>query len=254
MKPGKNIKQFLDRKVDEYNQPSFIQGDPICIPHLFRKKQDIEIAGLFAALFAWGNRKIIIDKCHELMVRMDSRPYDFILNHTPSDLKRLLNFRHRTFQDADLLFFIQFLNHHYTKQDSLELAFFPSSGMTAEQGLNHFRNYFFREEHLKRTEKHISSPEQRSACKRLNMYLRWMVRSDNKGVDFGLWKTISPAQLICPLDVHVARVARKLSLLARKQNDWKTAIELTESLRRLDKPDPVKYDFALFNLGINEKL
>jgi uncharacterized protein (TIGR02757 family) len=248
-----NLKVFLDRKVDEYNQPSFIKNDPVSIPRSFTNKQDIEIAGFFAAIFSWGNRTTIINKSKELLLRMDKSPYQFVQQHTKTDLKRLKGFKHRTFNEDDLLYFIYFFHQHYLVNDSLETAFFPSKRMKVEDGLNHFKNYFFSSEHLKRTEKHVSSPQQKSTCKRLNMYLRWMVRNDIKGVDFGIWKNISPSELICPFDVHVARVARKLDLLQRKQNDWQAAMELTGALRKLDKHDPVKYDFALFNLGVIEK-
>jgi uncharacterized protein (TIGR02757 family) len=247
------LKQFLDNKVKEYNQPAFIKDDPILIPHLFTRKQDIEIAGFFAAVFSWGNRTTIIAKSKELMRRMDNAPYAFIKNHSAKDLQHLKKFKHRTFNEDDLFYFTEFLQQHYLKHDSLESAFFPNSHLDTEQGLIHFKNYFFSFEHLKRTEKHISSPLQKSTCKRLNMFLRWMVRNDKKGIDFGLWKKISASQLICPVDVHVARVAKKLGLLKRKQVDWLAAVELTDALRQLDKDDPVKYDFALFNLGVIEK-
>jgi len=247
------LKEYLDSKVKEYNKPAFIKDDPISIPHLFNEKQDIEIAGLFAAVFAWGNRTTIIGKSKELMQRMDNSPYAFVKDHSAKDLKKLKGFKHRTFHEDDLYYFIEFLHQHYSKHDSLEFAFFPIPGLDTEHGLTHFKNYFFSLEHLKRTEKHISSPLQKSTCKRLNMFLRWMVRNDKKGVDFGLWKNISPSQLICPIDVHVARVSKKLGLLKRKQVDWLAATELTDALRKLDKNDPVKYDFALFNLGVIEK-
>ncbi|MBK6936200.1 MAG: TIGR02757 family protein [Chitinophagaceae bacterium] len=249
----RELKLFLDKKVDEYNQPSFITNDPVSIPRCFTKKKDIEIAGFFAALFAWGNRTTIINKSKELMGLMGNAPYNFCLNADTGKLKQLALFKHRTFNADDLYYFIEFFRQHYSKHSSLEAAFFPKRGMTAEEGLDYFKSYFFSYEHLKRTEKHISSPAQKSACKRLNMYLRWMVRKDNKGVDFGIWSKITPAQLVCPLDVHVARVARKLGLLNRKQNDWQAAEELTEYLRTLDKNDPVKYDFALFSLGVVQK-
>ena len=248
-----HLKHFLDSKVKEYNRPRFIKDDPICIPHLFTKKQDIEIAGLFAAVFAWGNRTTIIAKSKELMQRMDNSPYAFIKDHSAKDLQRLKKFKHRTFNEDDLYYFVEFFHKHYSKHISLEAAFFPIPELDTEHGLTHFKKYFFSFEHLKRTQKHISSPLQKSTCKRLNMFLRWMVRNDNKGVDFGLWKNISPSQLICPIDVHVARVAKKLGLLKRKQVDWLAAAELTDALRKLDKNDPVKYDFALFNLGVIEK-
>jgi uncharacterized protein (TIGR02757 family) len=251
-----NIIAFLNEKVEAYNQPSFIAADPVCIPHLFRKRQDIEIAGFFAAIFAWGNRTTIIQKSRELMERMDMAPYDFVMHHQPSDLRKLEGFKHRTFNADDLFYFLQFFHTHYSRHKSLEDAFakwMPPGDTTIENALIGFRRYFFSEEHLKRTEKHISSPEFKSSCKRLNMYLRWMVRQDNNGVDFGIWKKISPAQLICPLDVHVARVAKRFNLLQRKPTDWQAALELTEFLRKLDPADPVKYDFALFGLGVIEK-
>lgn len=243
------LKRWLDEKVTLFNQPSFIANDPISLPHLFKQQQDIEIAGLFAATFAWGNRTTIINKTKELLQLMEMQPYQFCIEYHPKKLKKLLHFKHRTFQSDDLYYFLHFLHYHYSQYDSLETAFFPKKKMNVEQGLNHFRSYFFEGEHLKRTEKHISSPKQQSACKRLNMYLRWMVRKDKKGVDFGLWKNIQPSDLICPLDVHVSNVARELGLLQRKQNDWQAALELTENLKRFDVKDPVKYDFALFSLG-----
>lgn len=248
-----SLKIFLDEKVRLYNHPSFIAADPISIPHLFTKKQDIEIAGLFAAVFSWGNRTTIINKSKELMELMERQPYEFCLHHRDKELKKMTGFKHRTFNSDDLYYFIEFFHQHYQKNDSLETAFFPKKGMTAEQGLNYFKNYFFSFEHLPRTQKHISSPIQKSSCKRLNMYLRWMVRNDTTGVDFGLWKNLKPSSLICPVDVHVARVAKKLGLLQRKQTDWQAATALTEYLRTLDPTDPVKYDFALFGLGVMEK-
>lgn len=250
--PGR-LKDFLDQKVDEYNRPAFINDDPISVPHLFSGKQDIEIAGFFAAVFAWGNRTTIIGKSRELMERMDNSPFNFIKDHSAKDLRRLKGFKHRTFNEDDLFYFVESLHHHYSKHDSLEKAFFPNKEFDAEKGLVYFKHYFFSLEHLRRTEKHISSPLQKSTCKRLNMFLRWMVRSDNKGVDFGLWKNFSAAKLICPIDLHVARVAKRFGLVKRKQVDWQAAVELTSALRQLDKADPVKYDFALFNLGIIEK-
>lgn len=278
------LKDFLDLKVEQYNRPNFIPNDPICIPHRFSKKQDVEIAAFFAAILAWGQRKTIINKCTELFQRMDNEPYDFMLNHSDDDLKRLLNFKHRTFNDTDLLYFVSFFKHHYEQSESLETAFlapepvfraeylteksskakkYASSACTlaeleqipaAERALNHFRSYFFSlPDFPRRTIKHVSSPLQKSTCKRLNMFLRWMVRKDNKGVDFGIWNTIKSADLICPCDVHVDRVARKLGLINRKQTDWKTAVELSAELSRFDPIDPVKYDFALFGLGVEEK-
>lgn len=246
------LKKLLDTKVDYYNQPSFIPNDPICIPHLFTQKQDIEIAAFFSAIFAWGNRTTIINKSKELMQLMHMQPYEFVLHHSNYDLKKLKGFKHRTFTAEDLYHFIEFFQQHFSKHTSLETAFFPKKKMTVEEGLNYFKNYCFSFEHLKRTEKHVSSPLQKSSCKRLNMFLRWMVRKDDKGVDFGIWNNIARKDLICPLDVHVSRVARQLGLLHRKQDDWEAAIELTQNLRTFNQQDPVKYDFALFSIGAIE--
>jgi uncharacterized protein (TIGR02757 family) len=250
-----NLKSFLDSKVEQYNRPRFIENDPVSIPHLFTKKHDIEIMGFWAATLAWGQRVTIINKCKELIGLMDGAPYDFIMNHEDIDLKKLLRFKHRTFNDIDTLYFIAFFRHHYTKFDSLEDAFIPAGASArVETALNHFRKYFFSlPDHPHRTMKHVSSPSQKSTCKRLNMFLRWMVRNDNRGVDFGIWNKLKPADLICPCDLHVDRVSRKLNLITRKQTDWQTAIELTERLREFDPTDPVKYDFALFGLGIEER-
>ena len=247
------LKYFLDKKVDEYNQPSFIKNDPISIPHLFTKNQDIEIAGFFAAVFAWGNRTTIINKSKELMELMDMEPHNFCLAAEESMLKSLLRFKHRTFNTTDLLYFIEFLKFHYSTNESLEVAF-TAHGETIEEMLTGFHHYFFSLADVPaRTKKHIATPQRNSSCKRLNMFLRWMVRKDNNGVDFGIWSAISPAALICPIDLHVARVAKKLNLLHRKPTDWQAAIELTDYLRKLDSNDPVKYDFALFGMGVMEK-
>ncbi|MES2560531.1 MAG: TIGR02757 family protein [Bacteroidota bacterium] len=256
-KPSFDLADFLNTQYRIYNQPGFIQDDPICIPHLFSQKQDIEIMGFFASIFAWGQRPTIINKCKNLIERFDNAPYDFIRNHHERDLKKLLAFKHRTFNDTDLLYFVSFLQYWYKQHESLESAFtskLKAKDPSIENGLNGFRELFFSMEDVPhRTLKHVSSPLQQSACKRINMYLRWMVRSDKTGVDFGIWKTIKPAQLICPLDLHVQRVAAKLGLLHRTQSDWKAAIELTENLRKFDPTDPVKYDFALFGLGVTDK-
>jgi len=249
----KKLVDFLNAKVALYNQPSFIGSDPISIPHSFRKKQDIEIAGFFASIFAWGNRTTIIQKSKELMLLMGNAPHDFCLNHRDEELKQLLKFKHRTFNTTDLLYFISFLKSHYSKHKSLETAF-TDHGSTVKEMLTGFHHYFFALEDVPaRTRKHVATPERKSSCKRLNMFLRWMVRQDDKGVDFGIWKNISPAELICPLDLHVVRVAKRLNLLQRKQTDWQAAIELTENLRSMDRKDPVKYDFALFGIGVMEK-
>jgi uncharacterized protein (TIGR02757 family) len=250
---GNNLKDFLDRKVEQYNRPAFIKDDPISIPHLFTKKHDIEIAAFFAAVFAWGNRTTIINKSKEFMQLMNMQPYEFCLNADLNRLKRLLSFKHRTFNVTDLLYFIEFLKYHYQNNESLETAF-TKWGQDIEQMLTGFHHYFFSLEDVPaRTKKHIASPEKKSNCKRLNMFLRWMVRKDNNGVDFGIWPHIKQSQLICPVDVHVARVAKRLDLLQRKQIDWQAALELIANLRKFDPLDPVKYDFALFGLGIAEK-
>jgi uncharacterized protein (TIGR02757 family) len=254
-----SLKTFFDEKVTRYNQPSFIKDDPVCIPHLFTKQADIEIAGLFAAVFAWGNRTTIINKSKELMNLMGNAPLDFCLHHSDKDLQSLVQFKHRTFNTSDLLYFIEFLKYHYTYHKSLEEAFLKipagyKEEDKIEQSLIHFHNYFFSLEHVpNRTKKHIATPYKGSTCKRLNMYLRWMVRKDKHGVDFGIWKKIKPSELICPIDLHVARVAKRFDLLHRKQIDWQAAVELTGYLRTLDPLDPVKYDFALFGLGVIEK-
>ena len=251
LKPA-SLPEFLSQKVDLYNQPFFIPTDPVCIPHLFTKKQDIEIAGFFAAIFAWGKRTTIIAKTTSLMQSMNMEPYTFCMQASPRELSSLESFRHRTFNATDLLYFIEFFRFHYSTYTSLETAF-SRHGDTAEEMLGGFHDYFFSLDHVPaRTRKHIATPAKNSTCKRLNMFLRWMVRGDNKGVDFGIWKNIRPSMLVCPIDVHVARVARRLGLLKRKQTDWKAAIELTERLRVLDSDDPVKYDFALFGLGVME--
>jgi uncharacterized protein (TIGR02757 family) len=250
---GNNLKDFLDSKVEQYNQPAFIKDDPVSIPHLFSKKQDIEIAGFFAAVFAWGNRITIINKSKELMQLMNMQPHEFCLNADLNGLKRLLDFKHRTFNATDLLYFVEFLKFHYQCNASLETAF-TKWGCGIEQLLTGFHHYFFSLKDVpQRTKKHIASPEKNSNCKRLNMFLRWMVRRDDKGVDFSLWQNIKPSQLICPIDLHVARVAKRLNLLSRKQIDWQAAIELTANLKKFDPLDPVKYDFALFGLGVAEK-
>ena len=262
MKTGK-LKDFLDNKVAEYNRPFFIKDDPISIPHLFSTKQDIEIAGFFAAIFAWGNRKSIINSCRRLFDLMNNEPYRFILaleEDNPEKMIRFMTFAHRTFNASDLYTFFNFLKYHYSfkKQQTLETAFtrgMENGIIDIEKGLNGFYHYFFNEaiEYEKRTQKHIAAPFKKSACKRLNMFLRWMVRNDQQGVDFGLWKTISPAALVCPLDVHVARVSRNFGLLSDKKSGWSAAVELTANLRTFDPDDPAKYDFALFALGSMEK-
>lgn len=251
------VKALLDARLAEVSGSGFIPDDPICIPHRYSHKPDIEIAGLFAATLAWGQRKTIIAKANELMALMSDAPHDYILNHTDHDLKPLTRFVHRTFQATDLLYFVHFLKAYYTRHDSLEDAFAqlltPEDAHTGP-ALAWFHGLFFSlPEAPQRTRKHVGSPDRGSSCKRLNMYLRWMVRSQAEGIDFGLWKRISPAQLICPLDVHVGKVARMLGLLERRQNDWQAALELTARLREMDADDPVKYDLALFTIGIQAR-
>lgn len=246
------IIDILNFYHDKYNKNDFIKDDPISIPHRFTKKQDIEIAGLFAATLAWGNRTSIINSCNKLMTLMDNQPYNFILNHSQKELKPFETFVHRTFNATDLLYFISFLKHHYTQNDSLENLFLNQN---IELGLSNFKESFFSlKDFPARTKKHVSSPENKSTCKRLNMYLRWMVRKDKKGVDFGIWKKIKPAQLYIPLDVHVENYARQLNLIERKQRDWLTVCELTSNLKLIDKNDPVRFDFALFGMGIDKAI
>lgn len=250
------LKDFLDEKVAQYNQPGFIPNDPVCIPHDFTKKQDIEIAGFLAAVFAWGQRKTIINKSREFLHLMGNEPHRFVLNYSEDDLEPILDFKHRTFNSTDALYFLHFFRWFYERHDSLEEAFTKglSENALMEARLIHFFELFFSlPDHPIRTYKHIPNPARKSACKRINMFLRWMVRQDDRGVDFGIWKTIKPNHLICPCDLHVDRVARKLGLIKRKQTDWQTALELTENLKKLDAQDPIKYDFALFGLGVEEK-
>jgi len=247
---SKELHEFLDEQVVRYNCRDFIANDPISIPHNYSKKQDIEIAGLLAAVFSWGQRKTIISKSKEFLNLMDDDPYDFVLNHTENDLKRFTAFAHRTFQPTDALYFIEFFSLYYQIHHSMEALFLPNEPTAS--GLANFHEQFFNHPSAPdRTKKHIPTPARKSSCKRINMFLRWMVRQDTNGVDFGIWKQMSPRHLICPLDVHVGNVARKLGLLKRKQNDWSAAIELTQKLQLFDPTDPVKYDFALFGLGVS---
>jgi uncharacterized protein (TIGR02757 family) len=250
------IYNLLEMKYLQFNSTYFIANDPISIPHQFSKKQDIEIMGFWAATLSWGQRKTIINKCNELITLMDHAPHDFILNHKPADLKPFLVFKHRTFNDIDTLYFIEFFKQYYAANESLEDAFLfdYTTNLNVEKGIINFHNTFFSLEYFPhRTKKHVSTPLNKSACKRINMFLRWMVRKDKQGVDFGIWDKIKPSQLICTCDVHVDRVARSLGLITRKQTDWQTAVELTENLKKFDMDDPVKYDFALFSMGeINE--
>ena len=253
MMTKKELKQFLDEKVIQYNQPKFIESDPIQIPHLFTKKEDIEISGFLTATIAWGKRQMIIKNAHKMMEIMGNSPYDFVINHQEKDLDNIQNFVHRTFNVIDFTFFIKSLKNIYQNHDGLESVFANNiQDNTMQNSIHQFKKVFFEIDHPQRTTKHISDPIKGSAAKRINMYLRWMVRQDQTGVDFGIWKSISPSVLSCPLDVHSGNVARKLGLLSRKQNDWKALTELDTNLRKLDPNDPTKYDFALFGLGIFE--
>ncbi|WP_298778039.1 TIGR02757 family protein [uncultured Polaribacter sp.] len=250
----KELKEFLDEKVILYNNPKFIESDPIQIPHQFSKKEDIEIAAFLTATISWGNRKMIIKNAFKMMELLDNSPHDFITNHQENDLNSITNFVHRTFNSIDLLQFIKSLHHIYKNYDGLEKALLiKDSSKNYQTAIHDFKKAFFEIEHQQRTQKHVSDPLKNSAAKRINMFLRWMVRNDNKGVDFGIWHSHKPANLSCPLDVHSGNVARKLNLLSIKQNDWKALFELDTNLRKLDKNDPVKYDFALFGLGVFEK-
>jgi uncharacterized protein (TIGR02757 family) len=247
------LKEFLDEKVDLYNRPSFIGTDPISIPHLYTLKEDIETAGFLAATVAWGNRTMILNSARRMMRLMGNSPYDFIMSYDEDDLGRIEGSIHRTFNCEDFKSIIRGLRHVYLNYHGMEDIFsrYQSEG-SLQPAIHEFRRIIFEPPHNPRAEKHISDPFKGSAAKKINMYLRWMVRKDNKGVDFGIWKSISPSVLSCPLDVHSGNVARKLGLLTRQQSDAKAVAELDASLRELDSNDPVKYDFALFGLGVFE--
>ncbi len=248
------LKEFLDEKVELYNRPAFIESDPISIPHQFTKKQDIEIAGFLAATIAWGNRKMILRNANRMMELLDNSPYEFIMNSSNYETEMIRKFVHRTFNSTDLIYFLKALQNIYRHKGGLETIF--NSHQTSDSllpAIHEFHKIFFELSHEKRTERHVSDPFKGSAAKKLNMFLRWMVRRDNNGVDFGLWDRIDPALLYIPLDLHSGNTARRLGLLTRKMNDWKAVEELTGILREFDPTDPVKYDFALFGLGVNEK-
>ena len=247
------LKNFLDSKVKLYNNPKFIESDPIQIPHLFSKKEDVEIIGFLTATIAWGNRKSIITNANRMVDMLDHSPFEFVMQHQESDLEKLQSFVHRTFNGYDFIQFIKSLKHIYNHHSGLEYVFASHAESDSLQSAIHqFKQHFFEIKHLERTKKHVSDPLKNSAAKRINMFLRWMVRDDNNGVDFGIWKSLTPSQLSCPLDVHSGNVARKLGLLKRKQNDGKALAELDINLRKLDTNDPAKYDFALFGLGVFE--
>lgn len=245
------LKEFLDYKVEQYNTLQFIETDPVQIPHLFQKKEDIEISGYLTATISWGNRKSILKNANSLMDLLERAPYDFVMQHTESDLEKLQPFVHRTFNGTDLIYFIKSFRNIYTMHGGLENIFSKHSGKGSLQpAIHEFKKIFFELPHEVRTQKHVSDPLKNSAAKRINMFLRWMVRNDNNGVDLGIWDSISPSQLSCPLDVHSGNVARKLGLLKRRQNDAKALNELDKNLRKMDPVDPVKYDYALFGLGV----
>ncbi|QNL22743.1 TIGR02757 family protein [Hyphobacterium sp. CCMP332] len=254
----KELKELLDEAYNHYSSSDFIVNDPIQIPHAFTLKQDIEITAFFAAMLAWGQRITIINKSKELFRLMDNAPYSFVIDHSESDLKPLMKFKHRTFNTTDLLHFISFLNYWFSNNESLETAFsqhLSNNDTNVEKALIGFHKTFFSlKDSPERTRKHVATPARKSACKRLNMFLRWMVRKDEYGIDFGMWKSILPRQLVCPFDVHVSNVSRDLGLVKRKPGDWQTALELTENLKKFDPLDPVKYDIALFGIGINVKI
>ena len=246
------LKEFLDYKANQYEIIDFITSDPIQIPHRFRQKEDVEIAGFLTASIAWGNRLSILKSANKMMALMDNAPYDFIINHKKRDLSIFEGFVHRTFNATDLTFFVRSLQNIYKNHQGLENVF-SSNNPSLQDTIHDFKSIFFEIDHPQRTLKHVSDPLKGSAAKRLNMFMRWMVRSNTKGVDFGIWKQHSPAQLSIPLDVHTGNIARKLNLIQRKQNDFKTLKELDKKLRKFDPVDPVKYDYALFGLGVFEK-
>ena len=244
------LKKLLDENYQRFHHPGFIEADPISIPHLFTKKEDIEISAFLTAIISWGQRKSILNNAKRLIEIMDQAPHDFILNHSEKECAKAIGFVHRTFNADDLIYFFAALQSIYQDLRGLEQAFTMQQGSMAKR-LATFKEDFFKAEHLSRTEKHLANPLKGSSAKRLNMFLRWMVRDASGGVDFGLWNSISPAELMIPLDVHSAKVGRKLGLLKRKQNDWKAVEELTQNLRKFDAQDPIKYDFALFGMGVN---
>lgn len=250
------LHELLEKKYHTYNQPAFIENDPISVPHKFCKLQDIEISAFWTAMLSWGLRKTIINKALQLFELMDNSPHNFILNHSNNDLKAVLNFKHRTFNTIDTLYFIDFFKHYYSQNYSLETAFSqfltPESNNT-EAALIGFHKLFFSLPHAPlRTQKHIATPQKKATCKRLNMFLRWLIRTDKAGVDFGIWKQIKPHQLLCPVDVHVERIGRQLGLIKKPNCQWHTTLEITNNLRLFDPNDPVKYDFALFGMGVTE--
>jgi len=246
------LKDYLDFKADQYNNPNFIESDPIQIPHRYKLKEDIEISGFLAATIAWGNRKMIINSATKMMDAMGNNPYDFVMNATNDQIDAIDNIVHRTFNSEDFRYFIKSLRNIYENHGGLENVFSANNSINLQNRISEFKKIFFEIDHPLRTTKHISDPLKGSSSKRINMFLRWVSRKDTNGVDFGIWNAVSPSELSCPLDVHSGNVARALGILSRKQNDQKALIELDEALRKLDPTDPVKYDFALFGLGVFE--
>ena len=246
------LKEYLDFKSDQYNNPNFIESDPIQIPHSYKIKEDIEISGFLASTIAWGNRKMIIKSAAKMMNAMGNNPYDFVMNAKNEHIDSIDNIVHRTFNSEDFRYFIKSLKNIYVNHGGLEKVFSNNAHLNLQDRISNFKKVFFEIDHPIRTTKHISDPLKGSSSKRLNMYLRWLSRKDTKGVDFGIWKSISPSELSCPLDVHSGNVARALGILNRKQNDQKALQELDAALRKFDPTDPVKYDFALFGLGVFE--
>jgi len=246
------LKDYLDFKADQYNNPNFIESDPIQIPHRYKIKEDIEISGFLAATIAWGNRKMIINSATKMMDAMGNNPYDFVMNATNDQIDAIDNIVHRTFNSEDFRYFIKSLRNIYENHGGLENVFSANNSINLQNRISEFKKIFFEIDHPLRTTKHISDPLKGSSSKRINMFLRWVSRKDTNGVDFGIWNAISPSELSCPLDVHSGNVARALGILKRKQNDQKALIELDEALRKFDPTDPVKYDFALFGLGVFE--
>lgn len=248
-------KEFLDFKVTQYNTPTFIEEDPICVPHAFSQKEDIEIMGFLIATIAWGNRKSILKSGERLIDIFGNSPYDFVMEYNADNAAYFDGFVHRTFNSTDLAYFVEALQNIYQNHGGIESVFNKYATIDSLQpAIHNFKKVFFELPHHKRTQKHVSDPQKNSAAKRINMYLRWMVRKDKQGVDFGLWNKLSSKQLSCPLDVHSGNIARKLNLLTRKQNDAKAVLELDKTLRKMDPMDPVKYDFALFGLGVYNEL
>ncbi len=245
-----DLKATLDEAFFKFSNRGFIEEDPVLIPHLFQKKQDIEIAGYIAATFAWGQRKTIINKSKEFLSLMDNSPLEFVLNFQDSDEKQFHGFKHRTFNGMDAISFLKFFRKCYSKFESLEDMAFSNNSEDVKSGIIQIRESFIEfASPMERTLKHVQNPLKGSACKRINMFFRWMVRKDNDGVDFGIWKNLGPSNLICPLDIHVSRASYELGMIKKVTSDWNTAIEITNVLLELDPKDPIKYDIALFSLG-----